>query len=187
MKEPNYFLDGLKNNKENIVTEIYENSFGAVKDFVLSNNGQIEDAYDVFQKALLQITVRVRIKSISINSSFEGFLYVTCRNLWRRELNKRKKEITIFKNFDYEDEEKDLALSILEQERWEFFQKKLDSISQNCKQVLKLYFNKTPYNVIAQKLDYNSDNVVRQRVFKCKTKLIKLIMADKDYLQLKEL
>ncbi|WP_298896758.1 RNA polymerase sigma factor [uncultured Psychroserpens sp.] len=187
MKDPHYFLNGLVNNNERIVREIYKNSFRQVLSFISNNKGQRTDADDIFQKALMQIMVRAKTRPFSINSSFEAFLFVSCKNLWRRELNKKKREVTNDQVIEHITEERDLAISVLEQERWEFFQEKLKLISDNCQLVLKQVFSKMSYKDIAERLGYSSENVVRQRVFKCKAKLVELIKSDMKYLQLKEI
>ncbi|MDG5492525.1 RNA polymerase sigma factor [Psychroserpens sp. SPM9] len=187
MEDSNYFLNGLINNDERIVREIYKSSYRQVLSFISNNKGQRTDADDIFQKALMQIMVRAKTRPFSIKSSFQAFLFVSCKNLWRRELNKKKKEVTNDYVFEHVTEERDLALSILEQERWEFFQNKLKLISDNCKQILECFFNKIPNKDIAEKLGYNSENVVRQRVFKCKNKLIELIKSDNKYSHLKSI
>ena len=187
MKDPNYFIAGLKKNNEKVILEIYHKVFPNVKYFVLENKGQHADAEDVFQKALLQIMARVQVKSFQIKSSFEAYLFVACKNLWRRELNKRKRLVTNDAIQEQGSEERELARSILEQQRWEFFQEKLEAISGNCKEVLKRFFNKMPYKQIAEELDYNSESVVRQRVFKCKNKLTETIKKDVRFKELKEL
>ncbi|WP_298903697.1 sigma-70 family RNA polymerase sigma factor [uncultured Psychroserpens sp.] len=185
MKDPNYYLEGLIHNEEHIVQEIYQKSFNKVLVFIGKNNGQRADADDIFQKALMQIIVRAKTRPFQITSSFEAFLFVSCRNLWRRELNKKRKEVTNYSIEEQVSEERDIALSVLEQERWEFFQEKLKLISENCQNILKSYFKKIPYKDIAQNFGYNSENVARQRVFKCKNKLVQLIKTDGKYMQLK--
>ena len=187
MKDPNYFINGIKLKDEKVILKVYQLVFPNVKRFVLNNKGQHTDAEDVFQKALMQIIARVEIKSFEIKSSFEAYLFVACKNLWRRELNKNKNVVTKDTFREHGSEEEDLARSVLEQERWEFFQEKLESISENCKQILKRFFNKIPYKIIAEQLDYTSENVVRQRVFKCKNKLTEMIKTDVRFNQLKEL
>jgi RNA polymerase sigma factor (sigma-70 family) len=187
MKDPNYFITGLKTKNEKVILEIYQKVFPNIKHFVLQNKGQQADAEDVFQKALLQIMARVQVKSFEINSSFEAYLFVACKNLWRRELNKRKKLVTNDAIKEQGSEELELARGILDQERWEFFQEKLEEISGNCKEILKRFFNKMPYKQIAEELDYNSESVVRQRVFKCKNKLTETIKKDVRFKELKEL
>jgi len=44
-----------------------------------------------------------------------------------------------------------------------------------------------PYNKIATMLGYASENTVRQRIFKCKSKLKEAILLDARYNELKEL
>lgn len=187
MKNPNYFINGLKTKNEKVILEIYKNNFPNVKHFVIINSGKQTDAEDVFQKALLQIIARVQVQNVEIKSSFEAYLFTACKNLWRRELNKSKKEVTIDKPIELYNEERDIAVSILEQERWEFFQEKLELISENCREILKRFFKKTPYKEIAKELGYSDENVVRQRVFKCKNKLTETIKKDDRYNQLKTL
>ena len=141
----------------------------------------------MFQKALMQIMARVQVQSFKIKSTFEGYLFTACKNLWRRELNKQKLRVTNSEVVELKSEAQDLALSVLEQERWEFFQEKLEQISENCKEILKRFFKKIAYKDIAKELNYNDENVVRQRVFKCKNKLTEMIQTDNRFNQLKEL
>ncbi len=105
--------------------------------------------------------------------------------MWRKELVRKKNEVT------YEDalehESTNMALELLEQKRWELFNDILERISENCKLVLKLYFNKKSYPDIVRKMKYTSEVVARQRVFKCKAMLKTLILKDNRYQDLKEL
>ena len=45
--------------------------------------GNTTDAEDIFQKALLQIVVRYKKEKFQIKTSFEGYLFTVCKNLWR--------------------------------------------------------------------------------------------------------
>jgi len=187
MKDQSTYLNALLNGDTKQIIHIYEICFPGVKRFVLQNNGNEADAQDIFQKALLQLTVRYQKEKFEIRSSFEAYLFTVCKNLWRRELNKSKKEVTIDGVIELKDEDRDIALSALEQERWDFFQEKLELISENCKQILKRFFKKIAYKDIAIELNYNDENVVRQRVFKCKAKLTEMIKQDIRFKDLKQL
>ncbi|WP_299384119.1 sigma-70 family RNA polymerase sigma factor [uncultured Lacinutrix sp.] len=187
MKDNSIYLNALINGDTKQILNIYKTSFPNVKRFVLQNSGEQADAEDVFQKALMQLTLRLKKEQFEIKFSFEAYLFTVCKNLWRRELNKSKKEVTINGVAELKNEERDIALSTLEQERWEFFQEKLELISDNCKQILKRFFKKMAYKDIAIELNYNDENVVRQRVFKCKTKLTEMIKMDVRFKELKEL
>lgn len=187
MKDHSIYLKALLNSDTKKILEIYKTCFPNVKRFVIQNKGDQADAEDIFQKALLQLAVRYKKEQFEIKSSFDAYLFTVCKNLWRRELNKSKQEVTIDGVVELKSEARDIALSALEQERWEFFQEKLELISENCKQILKRFFKKVAYKDIAIELDYSDENVVRQRVFKCKTKLTEMIKQDKRFNELKEL
>ena len=79
------------------------------------------------------------------------------------------------------DKETDLSLFTLEQHLLEFYQEKFQLLSDNCKEILGNYFNGMSYEELLEDLSYASINTVRQRVFKCKSKIIQLIKSDSRY------
>lgn len=178
MSDNSFYLEALVSNNTKVVKEIYVSNFFKIKAFVLKNNGQQQDAEDVFQKALLQLAVRYKKERFLITSSFEAYLFTVCKNLWRRELNKSKIKVTNNEFIEPKDENKDVALAILEQRRWELFTESLELISDNCRQILKQFFAKVSYAKMVETFGYNSETVVRQRVFKCKNKLKEIVQKD---------
>lgn len=180
-------LKALSEGNKKEIAVIYEKSFPAIKRFIIYNKGNSEDAEDIFQKALLQIIVRYKREPFEISTSFEAYLFTVCKNLWRRELNKSKKRVTNSQIVELSSDEKDQALSIVEQKRHELFTEKLHLISENCKKILTLFFAKIPYSEIMQTYEYSSELVVRQRVFKCKKQLTDLIRNDRRYYILKDI
>ncbi|MDY8138618.1 sigma-70 family RNA polymerase sigma factor [Aquimarina sp. 2201CG5-10] len=182
MQDNNYFIQGILNSDEKVITEIYTLFFPKALNFVLQNKGQRVDAEDIFQKVLLQISVRIRNRELEvIHSTFEGYLFTACKNLWRRELNKQKNRVTNDRVVELASEESDMAYALLEQERWELFREKLNQLSDNCKQILALFLKKVSYADMVIQLSYSSETVARQRVFKCKAKLISMVKADNRF------
>jgi RNA polymerase sigma factor (sigma-70 family) len=185
-KKINY-LKILTSGDSKKIESIYSDNFLSIKRFILQNKGNTEDAEDIFQKALLQIAVRYKKEKFEIKTTFGGYLFTVCKNLWRRELNIKKNRVTNNTIDEHYSEERDSSLAIIEQKRQELFIEKLQQISDNCKTILTLFFSKTPYSEIVEQTEYSSETVVRQRVFKCKKKLTELIKSDKRYNSLKEL
>jgi RNA polymerase sigma factor (sigma-70 family) len=180
-----YYLAGIKSRNETVIKDIYREFLPAVTAFVLKNNGQKDDARDVFNKVIYQFTARLERESIDIKVNFEVYLFSACKNLWRRELlliQKRRVTNEAIKELYYA--EKDMVQATLEQERWELFQQKIVELSGNCNQILQLFFNKMSSHAIMTKLGYSSEVTVRQRIFKCKTKLMKLVKSDSRYKEL---
>ncbi|WP_420552651.1 RNA polymerase sigma factor [Tenacibaculum aiptasiae] len=185
--EEDFFLKALvKENKKAILT-IYKNNLPKVKSFVMKNNGNIEDAEDIFQRALLQIAIRYKKEQFCITTSFDAYLFTICKNLWRRELNKHKNKVTNSEVVELANEERENSLALVEQKRQELFIEKMKEISENCRKILFMFFAKTSYAEIVSATEYNSETVVRQRVFKCKKKLTEIIKADKRYNSLREI
>ncbi len=180
-------LKELATGNKEVIQKLYTTSFPKIASYIQKNTGDRTDAEDIFQKALLQLIGRYKVKSFVIESSLEAYLFGACRNLWRRELKKQKRMVTKEDTIELVGEEDDMTMAVLEQEKWELFQEKLKEISDNCKQLLQLFFQKIPYKEIVEKLDYSSDNVVRQRIFNCKSQLTKLIKNDPRYNSIKDL
>ena len=185
MFDDSYFIEGLCAGEKAVLQEIYTQFFAKVKTFVLQNKGSVSDAEDVFHNALMQLYVRLKNRELTIKSSFEAYLFTTCKNLWRRELN--KKRVTKSKVIELEDKETENAFALLEQEQWELYIEKFQLLSENCRKVLTLLFNGTSYDEIVETFSYSSKVVARQRVFKCKAKLPKLIQEDKKFSKIKKL
>lgn len=184
MNKNQVYLDALITNDAKIIKRLYQENFIKVTSFVLKNNGQLEDAEDIFQKALMQIAVRYEVDKFEIKSSFEAYLFTVCKNLWRKELNASKGKVTEYDFQELENEADAIARSALEQKRWELFTEKLSEIAGRCKELLNLYFADVSYLDIVKTLDYGSEAVARQAVYKCKERLKALVKKDKRFIPL---
>ena len=180
-----FFLNALKNNETKTIKRIYEENYHSIERFIKQNKGSSEDAQDIFQKALLQIAARLQRENFEIKSSFGGFLYTVCKNLWRKELNSRKNRVTNNEFTEQISEERDNTLTYMELKKQELFIEKLNMLSDNCKHILNLFFAKLSYAEMVENTDYSSETVIRQRVFKCKKKLTEIIKGDARYQKLK--
>ncbi len=177
-------LLGLSQGDERVVLKIYQKVFPNVRRFILSNNGSVEDAEEIFQEGLYQLALRLRVTKINIKSSFEAYMFTVCKNLWRRELNRKTKWVRNDDIIELSSEEQNQNSAIIAQERIDLFELKLSLLTENCRLLLKEYFNKTPYKEIVDKFNYSSENVAFQRVFKCKRRLSELIKNDNKYSEL---
>ncbi|MEP0262938.1 sigma-70 family RNA polymerase sigma factor [Dokdonia sp.] len=183
MEETQKYMNGLLNNDRVIVASIYDSFFPKVKSFILDNKGEEEDVKDVFHDGLMYLIVKHQESPLQIRS-FEAYFFTICKNIWRRTLKNKKTRVMNDNTLHYIDEDTDLGLFILEQKRLEIYQEKFHLLSPNCKEVLGSYFNGMSYEEILKELDYTSINTVRQRVFKCRAKIIQLIKEDRRYRKL---
>ena len=177
----NFYLEALLTGDEKVILKIYKEMLPMVTSFVINNKGTKEDAQEVFHKVLCQLIARVKYRKFDLIHSFEGYLFAACKNVWRKELNSRKNRVRNDNILELVSVERLDATSILEQERWELFEDKIASLSDNCRALLELYFRKLSYKTIVEKLGYANENTAFQRVFKCKKRLTDLVTLDKRF------
>lgn len=184
MKKTNdpFIQDFLQGNPS-AFKKIYTESFPKIQRYIISRNGSKVIAEDIFQNALTVLFVKLKNEELQIQS-FENYLFTICKNLWRRECSKNR--VTDRPLDTLVDESEDLAKFSIEQNQWDLYQEKFNELSENCKHLLKMVFKKIAYRDIIIALGYASEGVARQRVFKCKARLIQLIKKDKKYLRLKQ-
>lgn len=182
-----YLYNSLIKGDSSGILQIYKLVFPKVASFVMRNSGQREDAEDIFQKTLMQIAARFKEKEVEFTSSFEAYLFTACKNQWRRTLNSQKKRVTNHNNDEPTNEYEEKAYVLAEEEKWKLYYEKFDLLSDNCKEVLKLFFQKISYARIVEELSYSSESVARQRVFKCRNKLSSLIKKDSRFSKIKSL
>ncbi|MEL7147533.1 MAG: RNA polymerase sigma factor [Bacteroidota bacterium] len=178
------YLQGLIEKDERVVRRIYEELFPKIRNYVMSNGGTEDDARDLMQKSLMQMVVRAKVRGLVIKTSFEGYLFITAKNFWLRIVKKRNQEVTNFELSTLQSEEQEIADSAVEQEKWELFEEKLAILSENCRRLLGFFFKKFSYKEIAVEMEYSNENVVKQRMFKCKQKLKDGIQSDLRYNEL---
>ncbi len=182
MTENERYLDALVNGNEAVIKEIYTKIFPKVQSYILSNKGFKSDALDIFHDALMYVIISHKEKKLNIKS-FEAYVFVICKNLWKKKLKSKvmNSDLTTL-----EDKLVNQNTQRNQQDYMDFYIEKFQLLSPNCKEILGNYFNGWSYEELAKELNYSSINTIRQRVFKCRTKLIKLIKSDKRYQKLKE-
>ncbi len=177
MQESEKYLQALIKGDNKVILEIYNKFHPKVQAFILRNKGKQEDVQDVFHDALMYLIMKHKETPLQI-ASFEAYLFTICKNIWRSTIKNKKEWVMKDGVLPLVDKEDHLTSFILEQKHLEFYQEKFQLLSDNCKEILGNYFNGMSYEEIMSDLSYNSINVVRQRVFKCRAKIVKLIKAD---------
>ncbi len=176
-------LEGIKNSDNRALKYLYTRYFTMIRKLILNNSGELSDAEDVFQDAVVIIYEKLINDELVLTCALRTYLYGVCRNIWLQQLSKRKKTSIL----DDIEMEKVMPIVIesneyMEEER--LFHLHYSNLNTNCKKLLELFFSKVPYKEIASKLNLSISNVKTSK-FRCKEILFNSIKNDPIYIRLK--
>ena len=178
------YIKGIVSGDTRLIREVYEKYHKAILHLVETDKGSTEDARDVFQDGIMLVYQKAKQPGFKLTSSFFTYFYGVCRNIW---WNKRKKKSNT--ELTLTDEVKSMykdtsAPEIEENEQYALYRKKFLQLGKDCQELLALFLKKVKMEEIMKLMNYSSVNYVKQRKFKCKAQLIKLIEKDPAYVEL---
>jgi RNA polymerase sigma factor (sigma-70 family) len=179
-------VDGIRKKDNKILTLIYKELFPVVRYYVMSNGGNQDDAKDVFQETIIIIFKQIDQNSFEIKTGFEAYLYGVSRLVWLKILrNKATHDRNILQLEEPENSYLPSENMVEDELEMRLFRKHILRLGEDCQKVLRMIAEGIPYEEIAFKLGYKSEKIVRNKKYKCKEYLIKMIKEDPDYKNIK--
>src|SRR5690349_9281080 len=158
---------------------LYKKYYRMMTKLVITNSGTEEEARDIYQEALIVFWQKATSGNLVLTSKISTYVYSICQNLWRKELDRKKR---------LSNEEKDtpVVLDTDTAERERIIAKVIDQLGDTCKKVLTYYyFEEMSMQDIADKLGFANTDTAKTKKYKCKKKLDDLIKAqysEQDFL-----
>ena len=158
---------------------IYQKYYRMMTKLVITNSGTEEEARDVYQDALVVFWQKATSRNLVLTSKMSTYIYSVCQNLWRKELDRKKR---------LSNEEKDTAVLVdtESKERERILASCIDQLGETCKKVLMFYyFEEMSMQDIADKLGFANTDTAKTKKYKCKKKLDELVKAqysEQDFL-----
>ncbi|RPE12593.1 sigma-70 family RNA polymerase sigma factor [Chitinophaga lutea] len=146
---------------------LYQHLFPKIAAHVQRNSGDIDDARDVFQEALLVWLKKREEPGFVLTSTLETYLFAIARNCWLNKLKERQKIIPCEAFADMPEETQ--ATPLREQlPRW------LRSITQHCRQIIRsIYFLQEPMEKLAVRMGWKNRHTADNQKYKCLQQLRK--------------
>jgi RNA polymerase sigma factor (sigma-70 family) len=169
-------LKGLAQNDRVAIETIYKKHYNMVQTLVLSNNGNKEDAKDIFQEAMIVLYEKTISGSFELNCLIKTYVYSVSRRLWLKRLQQAQKTAPEPENLEslvpVEEE-----LEVHEQKNADFLlmENAMQGLGEPCKSLLESYYlQKKSMVEIAGDFGYtNADNAKNQK-YKCLMRLKKI-------------
>lgn len=169
------YLIGIKESRREVLLEIYNNNFPPIKNFVMQNTGDLDDAKDVFQDVMVSLFRKLSKEDIILKSSFNVYIFTIGKYVWFKHLKKKMKTSEISETTPYLDEE------LREEEKFKLFQNALGQLGEDCQKVLSYYFEKKTFDEIADLMSYKSGDYAKRKKYLCKNQLVSIVKEDPEF------
>jgi RNA polymerase sigma factor (sigma-70 family) len=192
------YIDALVHNNRELLAELYQKCFPVIKTMVVQNSGTEADAADIFQDSLVDLFKRAKTQPFELSFSICSYIRGMCRYKWNDELKKRRGEGVTFIDIDGhnsrhtigEDSFRLIEEHRLTQARFDLMREKFKDLGESCKELLQLSWTKDrtgkkiSMEEIARILNI-SDHYARKKKSECIVRLMKLMMNDAAFKNLK--
>ena len=172
-------FERIQKGDEKALEFIYKKYYRMMTKLVITNSGTEEEARDVYQDALVVFWQKARSGNLVLTSKMSTYIYSICQNLWRKELDRKKR---------LSNEEKDSSetMDLEGPEREKIIASCMDQLGETCRKVLMYYyFDEMSMQEIADKLGFANTDTAKTKKYKCKQKLDELVKAqysERDFL-----
>src|SRR5690349_6809043 len=166
---------------DNPVKHLYDKYFYVLSSYIEQNQGTRQDAEDIFQEVVLTFIDLIRKNKFRGESSVKTFLFAVNRNIWFNELKKRGRQYKRNEKFSSElpDMESGVDKIISGREARQQIFSIIDSLGEICKKILlAFYYENLSISEILTRLDYQNEQVVRNKKAKCMKSLEEKFDAD---------
>ncbi|MFM6976443.1 MAG: RNA polymerase sigma factor [Sphingobacteriaceae bacterium] len=171
---------GIQNGTKNILDRLYVSYFPMILQMVVSNNGNEDDAKDIFQESVIVLYNKVKAGDFELNSKLKTYLYAVCRRLWLKKLTHQSRFTNSLHVFeDIEATDSDLEKHEEQNRQFQQMQVALNQLGEPCKTIIEeFYLQEKSMQDICEQFGYtNADNAKTQK-YKCLQRLKKLFFKN---------
>jgi RNA polymerase sigma factor (sigma-70 family) len=171
----------VKGQDTDVIDSLYATVLPNVKKHVVGNGGSLDDAFDLFQEALMVFyRLAVTGKFDSTKYKVHGFVFTICKNLWINQMKKKATSQNWEKKREIEGFDETVLDNIISNERKAALDQLFQTLGDKCVEILTLFFyNKLSLKEIAEKLGDTSEDAVKVKSHRCKKQLADKVKGNK--------
>lgn len=167
---------GILNNSDSVLKKLYLAYFPMILQLIINNNGNEDDAKDVYQEAIIVLYNKVKRGDFELSSKLKTYLYSICRRLWLKRLKQLNRYGGDIKDFeDHLPVEEEVDKHHDRDEQLNKMAEALKLLGEPCKTIMEdFYMHSKSMQDICERFGYtNADNAKTQK-YKCLQRLKKL-------------
>ena len=153
-----------------IIKYLYRSYYKGLSVYVKQNRGSEQDAEDVFQEVVVTFIELVKKGKFRGESSVKTFIYTLNRYAWLNELKKRGRTLQREEKYEIDKDilEKDVSILLTEREAKNQVMAMIDRLGEVCKKILlAYYYDNYSMKEILPMVDFQNEQVLRNKKYKC--------------------
>lgn len=173
-------INKLAVNDRMAVEAIYAENYGIIQHYILQNNGEEEDARDIFQEGMIVLYENAKSEGFELNCRVGTYLYAVCRRLWLKRLQRADRvEVPIGDVEDSVFVEADIEMYSGKNEEYAMMEKAMAKVGEPCRSLLEaFYIRRLTMQEIAEHFGYTNPENAKNQKYKCLLRLRKIFFAE---------
>jgi RNA polymerase sigma factor (sigma-70 family) len=173
-----------KGNDDAVLSFLYKEVLPKVKQYIKANKGNEDEAKDIFQDAVIIFYKKAKQDSFTEAMNITAYLCQISKNLWINRI-KRINKTTEISGDIFVDTDEDLLSNIIVEEKKNALTGLLSQIGEECQKLLKYStYDNLSMKEICLKMGYSSEDVAKTYNYRCKQRLVQLVMKNKEMVNL---
>ena len=173
-------ISGLKTGKgmEDMIRSLYRGYFESLSWYVMNNSGSRQDAEDIFQEVVVSFIDLVQKDKFRGESTVKTFLFSLNRYTWLNELKRRGRALAREEKYERGQDKVELDSThlIADREGKAEVARLVGELGETCRKILLLfYYENLSMKEILDTTDYESEQVVRNKKYKCLKQLEQMV------------
>ncbi len=163
------------------IKAIYRSHFDSLIWYVMNNSGNRQDAEDVFQEVVVAFIDLVQKDKFRGESTVKTFLFSLNRYTWLNELKKRGRALMREEKYEKGQGKVELDMSelIVDREGKAEVVRLVGELGETCRKILLMfYYEDLSMKEILEATDYENEQVVRNKKYKCLKQLEQMVNAN---------
>ena len=172
---------GILNNSEIVLKRLYITYFPMILQLIINNNGNEDDAKDIYQEAIIVLYNKIKSGEFELSSKLKTYIYSVCRRLWLKRLSQMNRYGGDIRDFeDHLPVEEELDKHNDRDIQFNKMESALQLLGEPCKTIMEdFYIHNRSMQDICERFGYtNADNAKTQK-YKCLQRLKKLFFQQK--------
>lgn len=171
-------LDLIRKGEEEALVMLYKANRQSITSYVTRNHGTHEDGEDMLQEALTVLWERVRAGRFEYAAKLSTFLYATVKNMWMRQLARRRREMPMAGEADVPSDDPSPLDLLIDSDEARGVRQALNRLGDPCRKLLMLfYWEEKTMEEIAAAMGFANAETAKSKKYQCKEMLKKLLMA----------